>query len=196
MVRSNSLIVLMVTVLFGAAIAQEAPNPKKADVVRGRIAEIRPERVMVKVPGRKGEPATERSLTFKPESTFTLEEQPARVEDLRADMSVTVLLDLQGAVQSIRALHPRVTGRFVRTEGQVLTVAVKEDGKSTQLKVTVAPDAKIEIDGKPASFAEITPGMRVTVPRTEAAVETVIARTRGGGGPADDKRPTTEGEAE
>ncbi len=65
-------------------------------------------------------------------------------------------------------------GKVVSVSGQKLTMTMK--GETTEHTHTIAKDAKITLDGKPATVEDLKPGMRikVTTPKNDLKTATKI----------------------
>ncbi len=87
-----------------------------------------------------------------------------KLEDLKADMRVTVLPETGTAAKIIVVVLPsRVMGRLVKVDGKKLIVSVRQRGGEPR-EVTVATDDKTEfnVDYEPGKLTDLKPDMRVS----------------------------------
>jgi len=99
------------------------------------------------------------------DATITIDGKKGRLEDLKPGMRVVVLHSaIKPVLVGIEAIGPRVEAVLAAVDAPRNTIAVNiRNTHLTAGNVLVAPDVKVVLDGKPASLADLKPGLRVTL---------------------------------
>jgi hypothetical protein len=120
---------------------------------------------------KKGEPATEHTYEVSKDAKVSLDGVGGKLSDLPVGAAVIVKLSItQKAVWSVQAEGQSIKGaaKVVDADSRGITIADKEGEKT----YTVAKDATIAVDGKPAQLADV-PADAVVAAKLSADGQTV-----------------------
>jgi RNA polymerase sigma factor (sigma-70 family) len=100
------------------------------------------------------------------DATIRIDGRPGNLVGLPTGVVVTLgLLADHRTVRSIQAESPQVAGVVKAVDAAKSTVNIEDRG--AEKSFTVARDARVEIDGKPRTLAELPAGARVTLGRVD-----------------------------
>lgn len=181
----------MVVGLVGVALAQPA---RRARPVMGELVKVEGANLVVKVTPRGGE-AREVTIVTDDKTTFTVDAEAGKLADLKAGMTVAVML-VEGTTDKaarVNATSKNVTGTVVKVEGPNVVLSVRQRGAEAK-EVTVVTDEKTKIlllqrgeRGAPAppkvgTLEDVKAGMRVTaIPETGTATKLLVSAVRARG---------------
>jgi RNA polymerase sigma factor (sigma-70 family) len=143
-------------------VKQEKEADEEGVVVSGILRSLDFEQNTVTVAHQKGKD----TFTVAKDATIRIDGKQGNLVGLPPGSVVTLnLLADQKTARSIHAERPQVSGVVKAVDAQRNTLTVEDTG--AEKTFTVAKDAKVEVDGRRGTLAEMAPGARVTLGRVD-----------------------------
>jgi hypothetical protein len=144
----------------------------KSEQITGEVVWVQGDTLLTK--GTRGDAYT--IFNVKPGREFIIDGQPKHISDLKVGTLLTATVTTTTTPVTARTTSS-LTGRVQWAQGNFVILTLP-NGENKEY--TVPESYKFMVDGKPASVAELRPGMNVSatkiveVPRTEIAETTVV----------------------
>jgi ribosomal protein L21E len=177
------LIAGFVLSIAGVVWTQEGAT-SRPNGIGGTLVKVDGKSLVVKVRQRNAE-AKEVTVATDDKTTFVVDAEAGKLEDLKADMRVFIT-PAEGTATKVVATSKGLNGTVVKVDGKNVIVKVRQQGAEAK-EVTVATDenTKVFVGEKAAKLEDLKADMRVTVlPETGTAKKILAmpARRAGGGG--------------
>jgi hypothetical protein len=125
-------------------------RPRIAPGLHGVVKEVKDRQLTITVRSRQGD--TEETVTLPEKAVVLVDGKPGKLSDLTAGTNIEIIKDQAGAILRVSASGRVIYGTVKSLQDGKLTVVMRSSDEQTW---TVAADATIIIDGKPAKLDDV-----------------------------------------